>query len=284
MSEETTATDQAQASAEESAAFSAGFEGAEDTAAAQAGAASGGTDEAGTKDDSPGAAPGATASATPAPAPEYAQITRADWDRMQTQQADLLAELGRVRDHTNGQIGGLQRVLTQAQAEAVVTAEDFGGLREIGLDEIADALAKDLGGVLKKAPRVVHAEGGAGGAAVDPEAVTRQVIFDIGVRSLKRAHPDFAEIRDSAEFQAFLAAKPQAEQDEFISSLDPEVVVPVFTEFKAARKKAADSAANATASMRRNRFAAAETPRGSPAQPQRGQTELEAFREGFATG
>lgn len=284
MEDDATVSDQAQASAEEAASFAAGFDGTTENAPAKADAATETTAEArttaeeGRTDD---AAPGATAAAAPA-ASEYVQITREEWERFQNQQAETQAELGRVRDQANGQFGGLQRVLAQAQAGAEVTAEDFAGLREIGLGDVADALARDLGGVLKKAPRIVQAEGGA--APVDAAEVRRQVMFDLGVRDLKRAHPDYAEIRDSAEFQAFIGAKPEAERTEFFSTIDPDYAGRVFTEFKTARKKATDTAAAATASMRRDRFAAAETPRGAPAQPQRGQTERDAFKEGFATG
>lgn len=285
MSEDT-ATDQVQASAEDLAAFSSGFSDTDTGNTAQAAPAVSRVDEHQNEEasGSDAAAPGADAAAEPAP-PEFVQITRAEWDRMQNQQAELVAELGRVRDQTTGQIGGLQRVLTQAQAEAVVTGDDFAALRAIGLDEIADAMATDLGGVLKKTPRVVHADGG--GAAVDPDAVARRVMFDIGLKGLRRAHPDFEQVRDSAEFQAFLAAKPEAYRDEFNTTLDADVASDAFSEFKAARKKAtpaASAAAASATSMRRSRFAAAETPRGSPAQPQRAQTEIEAFNEGFATG
>lgn len=209
--------------------------------------------------------------------PQYVQITRSEWDAYLQRQADLQAELVKLRDTATGQIGGLQRALTQVQSGAELTADDFAGLKELGLDDVAESIARDLSSALKKVPRVAHVEST---APVDPEAITRKVLFDIGVRGLEEAHPDFREVRDSAAFQEFMSKKPQAEQEEFATTINPAFASRYFTEFKKQR------ASTPTASARRDRFAAAETPRGSPTPPPRGggQSEKDAFREGFASG
>lgn len=271
MSDETTVSnnDPAQEPSDadqHAAAFAAGFNDTETPADTPAPSGSGEAGQTG----------GEGGSAADAPQ-QFVQITRGEWDAYLQRQADLQAELVKLRDTATGQIGGLQRALTQVQSGAELTADDFAGLKELGLDDVAESIARDLSSALKKVPRVAHVEPA---APVDPEAITRKVLFDIGVRGLEEAHPDFREVRDSAAFQEFMSKKPQAEQVEFATTINPAFASRYFTEFKKQR------AAAPTASTRRDRFAAAETPRGSPTPPPRGggQSERDAFKEGFASG
>lgn len=274
---------------EHQAAFAAGFEGTttddDEHPAGQALEGEGGRaagDDAGSGEDAPGAS-GADATAAATPQQQYVQITREEWESALARQAELQAELAKLRDTATGQIGGLQRALTQAQTGAELTADDFASLRELGLDDVADSIARDLSNALKKAPRVVRLEQQSPAEPAqqfDEEQITRRVLFDLGVRGLEEAHPDFREVRDSADFRAFMASKPQQAQEEFASTLSPAVASRYFTEFK----QQARQRAQASASMRRDRFAAAETPRGTATPPKRAQTERDAFAEGFRTG
>lgn len=279
---------QEQGSAEDEAAFAAGFGNGSADLQQSKESTDGTREAAGTGNDSAtdGAAPGATANEPAPAAAQPFQITREQWEANQQLIADQAAELAKFRDATTGQLGGLQRTLTQVQAGGEVSADDFAGLRALGLDDVADSLAKDLSGVFKKMPRVAGEAQAA--PAVNTDEIARTVEFQLGVRGLRRMHPDFEAVRDSAEFREYMGTKPQDKQAEFAETLDPTVAGGYFTEFKQARARAtaAATAASNTAASRRNRFAAAEAPRGTPAARAGGHepSDEEAFAAGFKHG
>jgi hypothetical protein len=129
-------------------------------------------------------APSATPEPTPAPtpAPEYVQVTREDWDRVNSKAAkvdEIEVNFGKMRDTAFGKIGGLERALAGIQqatpqgAAVEVSATDFAELQE-HYPELAEQTVKGLNKVLGKLK-------GTGGAPVDPK------VFDEKVSEISRS-------------------------------------------------------------------------------------------------
>lgn len=112
-------------------------------------------------------------------------------------------------------------------------------------------------------------------AAPNEEEVQRRV--SIGV--LRNIHPDFAMVRQSAEFLAWKAKLPQAEREELDTTWDAGFVCKKLTEFKTAQLEAAKAAQDAAEAEKQRlaRLSAAITPPGGSLPP--GSTGLNADDE-----
>lgn len=206
--------------------------------------------------------------------PKYVQITEEQWNDL-TQRAAKIDEIeGRTKqglDKAFGSIGGVTQQLNELRnggSGIDLSADGFKNLRELGFEDVAEAISKDLNAALGKRGSAAPAAAPAASQPAAPdmsEFETRvaaqiaeareQAVRETNTEMLTAAHPDWLAVRETPEFQAMVRAKPAAWQEEFWNTTKASVVINAFNEFKQSRR--------AAPAPRQNRFAAAETPRGT---------------------
>ena len=212
----------------------------------------------------------ATPEAPPAPqfSPEILSALNGlpELERRLTQQVDKVA----------GNYGEVKRLIDTIQKSsqatpqgAAATARSMTKLRELGFDELADAIADDLG---------------TDGTEINPESIAKIAADAVSkanadaevnahnkaVSALDRDHPDRVEIRESSSYKDWLASLSETKRNRFLTSWSPEYVSERLDEFKDWRSaKAAEQArtdADATKAAARleskSRLEAAVTPSG----------------------
>lgn len=129
-----------------------------------------------------------------------------------------------------------------AQAEAkVITADSLKKLKELGFDEIAEALAEDLSHAISGGsdPQTI--------AKITADAVKQareedaQETMRKSVEALDKAHPDRIEIRESTEYAEWLDTLSESKRNRFLNSWNPDYVSDRLDEFKDWRAKQAEA-------------------------------------------
>jgi len=239
----------------------------------------------------------------PVPPPdEYVQITKAQWEKLQSESAsiaELKQEIGKRFDTTFGKMGGLERTLTQLQQATpsgepvVVTAEDLEELRADGFPDLTKSLAKGLTRVLSKlkgtGPAAVPVDFSAQIAPLVTQALDAQkadLAQQHAVERMTDLHEDWREIagpKDSqTDYRKWLATQPDGAT--VLESDNPRVIAKSLTKFLTESK--ARVATPPVATGRSQRLAEAVPPRGgSGAAPVKSQlTDDEQFEAGFKSG
>lgn len=167
-----------------------------------------------------------------------------------------------------GKIGGIERTLGSANVD--IDQEDIDAMRADGFESHARALEKirDL--------KVVRA----GGVITDDDRteIRSTLKRELQVEQVADEHPDWREVADSAEFQAWKATRSAADQHKLDNTWAPGFIIKTLTEFKAAKAKPQQQASSD--SNLRDFRAAAVTPRGTGGNPAAASTEDE-FDAGF---
>ena len=179
----------------------------------------------------------------------------------------------------HGEIGNINRTLKQLQgpAPAEVAPAD---------DELAAAL-KDAEASAEEFPEVVGPLVKALKASLARQAPAQAAPEDISERvttavqkqreqdareALADEHPDYETVRDTPDYQAWLASKTPEFQERFTTTWNPAVVAKGLTEFKDSLK---------ARERKQNRLAAAVTPQGVP---QQGKSSTLPDDAGFSVG
>jgi len=219
-----------------------------------------------------------------APEVEYAQITKSDYESIQSKLAELetlKAEQASKFDKAFGALGGLKQSIesfrNQATGQIEISPEDFEELRA-NYPEVADDQIKGLQRVLSKLK----------GGATDPTVVERMVQERLAPElqkissefqgklieiQLESAHSDWKEVVTKKEFTDWM------DKEGLQDSNDPKVVNSYISRFKESSKpkeKAEDKP-----STRQQRFSAAVTPKGNGANPTPNKTEYDDFLSGY---
>lgn len=218
------------------------------------------------------------------PEVEYAQITKSDYESIQSKLAELetlKAEQASKFDKAFGALGGLKQSIesfrNQATGQIEISPEDFEELRA-NYPEVADDQIKGLQRVLSKLK----------GGATDPTVVERMVQERLAPElqkissefqgklieiQLESAHSDWKEVVTKKEFTDWM------DKEGLQDSNDPKVVNSYISRFKESSKpkeKAEDKP-----STRQQRFSAAVTPKGNGANPTPSKTEHDDFLSGY---
>ena len=209
---------------------------------------------------------------------EYAELTA-----LRAKVPDLEQAMKRDRDAIYGTIGGLQRSINQRQG--ITLPKDKLDALRLDMPDVVD-LFEAAAAQANAAP------------AFDPEALVKSAEerlkpqldaarqealtlarHELRAELLSQQHADWRDVTGSAEFQAHAKAKGE----QFLGQLstasnewDYRFIGAAIADFKAAKKRAADSA-----TTRRDRMAANVTPRGSSAPANPAKTREEIFMEGW---
>jgi hypothetical protein len=227
------------------------------------------------------------AAAPAAPAPEYVQITREDWTALQARAAqveDLRSTLEKSNGTAFGKIGGLERQIKELASNSSAPVFDISD------EEIADLKGDfpGLAGVLDKVRKAKP-------VTVDEESIVRAVqerltqqqpdpvqAVEIARRAwreeaLSEVHPDWREVGNSADFQAYAAQTGVADEVlKAANAWDHRTMAKHLSAFKDARKRTTDAAA-----ARRARVDSNVNPRGTAAAAQQPPSSDEAFTAGL---
>lgn len=213
----------------------------------------------------------ATPAAEPKPVePEYAQITKAQFDELMGLRQTLEKQFGTAF----GKIGGIERWRSDMEAQvaqanelrAKITDSQIEALRKSDFSEHADALD-----ILRKIPVVPMAPSADIDKLVNervekalsalPEVVDKQV----ELRTLTKMHPDWVTVKDEPGFAEFRSKLPKADQDKLATAWDADYVGGVITKYKASKSKTPTPKVEDLDQRRANRMAAGSTPSGSGA-------------------
>jgi hypothetical protein len=259
------------------------------------------------KQDAPTGTPDALETPDPADpavveptAPEYVQITKEDFQRLNASAAaveELRATLTSQGDKTFGKIGGLERVIKELQS-----ATPAGEAVELSEEDMADFAAEypELASlqrtVLNKALSKIKLRGTGTAETIAPEQIDEMVAKRLdpalkGVdervehlvesRLLSRDFPDWREIVDAGNpesknpYRTWLASQPAEYQNQVNSATSSDIVRSSITKFKDAEKAAK------AISQRQSRVEAAVTPRGAGGNAASTPTDDDEFEAGF---
>jgi len=147
-----------------------------------------------------------TEAAASVAAPEFVQITKADWEAMQSRAAaidDLRAAQEKLAGTAFGKIGDLQRQLKESRAGSTLAEEDFADIKE-NYPELADTLQK----LLSKMPA-----GPASG--IDLETVEKlldsreeRTRYELRLESLEAAQPKWEQDVKTESFKEWMYSRP----------------------------------------------------------------------------
>lgn len=273
-----------------------------------------------TPESTPTPAPAAAEVPTPEPTaesepakPEYVQITKEDWEKTTAALTQLKDQLKHGLDSANGRLGSLQDVVQKRIAatpkgqKIQITAEDFAELKD-EFPLLVESQLKGLNRVLEKLSGT--------GQVQDPDPEPTPPAPPIDEIAVKRAarqeqeniarqwvadeHEDWdtivglpgpnGEPPPETEFRKWVATKPEAQQKKIWSSWNPYLLSRAITEFKEHQQqlqtpKPSKPAQPDDADARRARLQSGVTPRsaGGAGGGSTAQTELQAFKEGFAS-
>jgi len=213
--------------------------------------------------------------ADPTPSPQEVLATQLEELRSQVRELKSSnADAATVRK-MHGEIGDINRTLKELHAAAKAnTPEEVDDLTA-ALKQ-AEETAKEypeIAGPLLAAIKVMQARMTAPKPAEEtPQAQPQKAEVTpaphpsgyskeqlAAIAALDEVHPDRHVINKSAEYQAWLKAKPPEYQKKVTTSWNPAVVAQPFTDFKAFK---------AAQKRKQDRLDAAETPQGTPRQAQ----------------
>lgn len=236
----------------------------------------------------------------PAPEPEYAKITKTDYDDLLRRAAsidEVKTEHKKLLDSAFGRLGSQQQLLerlqssTQAGKPVEVTPADFEELVNEGFTELANMQAAGLNRILGK----MQLRGTAPVESLDPakigeifdqrftpqrEQLTKElresIRADLAKEALEEAHEGWMELVNTKEFNEWADANKIREKKDrsgvlFEESINANFVGKVIADFKAQQKKS---------SARQNVLEASVAPRGSGGIAP-SSTEDDEFLKGF---
>lgn len=230
------------------------------------------------------------------PPPEYAQVTKGDWEALQARAAkidEIAAAQGQVRDTAFGRLGSLEQALKELRTAAAgqpVADEDLAQLAAEYPDLAKLSIFKKL--------RTGNAAPGLDEAQIAPlvdqrvskasEEVHRQIERTFEMRLLQRDHPDWRAVVGVTDdgkavdspYRTWLAAQPAEYQQKVGSAWNADIVGESIGKFKNHAKTEAARAAAAAA--RTGRIAAAVPAKGDGNAPQA--AGKSPFQEGLASG
>jgi hypothetical protein len=161
------------------------------------------------------------------------------------QAKELLAkvpDLEKANRRLNGKIGELVGVIKQNQTAAAQPGSEGAPARKLQADafkrlqseypDLADALSEDMAALMPQAQ--------------DPKQVEELVSARVNealeqrdqkqaARELKKEHKDWETVVVSSDFKLWLQTKPEAEQETFATTWDPDVVGGFLSQFKSHR-------------------------------------------------
>lgn len=196
------------------------------------------------------------------PPPEYVQITRADFERIQ-QAASRLPEIEQTFtkrfDTAFGKIGGIERNLQQG---GYLPEADLAPFKE-DLPELYTVLSKlrapaDFGTALKEQTAALRKEIG--------EELRKEMVATV--------HPDWAEFTQGEHFAEWVKTKDQTYVDRLNQAWEPGFIASAITEAKQWKPPKARAA-------RTEELEAAIQPRGTGGSAPAGKTAIDYFNEGF---
>jgi hypothetical protein len=236
--------------------------------------------------------------------PEFVQITKADWEKIQTETAsvaELRQEITKRFDTTFGKMGGLERTLTQLQQNTpvgqpiVVTEADLQELKDDGFPDLTVSMAKGLTKIFSKFKGTATPEPIDLVAQVTPlvqqgiAAAQKEWEAKTAIERLTDLHENWRDItgpKDSqTEYRTWLSK--QTDGSKVLESDNPREVGKSITKFLEEKKQAeAAKAVPPKTNGRSQRLAEAVPARGgSGAAPGHTQpSEDEQFEAGFKAG
>lgn len=198
--------------------------------------------------------------ATPEPTPEPVTEDEEIFPGMtKSQVKEILSkvpDLEKQNRRLNGKIGELVGIIKQNQSAAAQPGSEGAPARKLQADalkrlhaeypDLADALSEDLGALMptQSDPKQVEELVSTRVKAALEERDQKQAAKD-----LKREHKDWESVVVSADFKLWMQGKPEAEQEEFASTWDADVVSGYLTQFKTHRESLAKQGQRKTARL-----------------------------------
>lgn len=237
----------------------------------------------------------------PTPAPEYVQITKAQFDAFEAAAAKTV-DFDKKFDKAFGSLGGLQDTIKQLQASTpkgepvVLTDEIFAAMAE-DYPELAKHQRTILEKVLKGAVGT-----GSSTATVDPAEIDKRVAEGIKQREMEALEDDYPDWRgivgavdspDKADpnnpFRKWLTTQPADYAKKVLSSHSASVLAKAISKFKDATKTPPPKtpvvpAVNPKDAARRAVIKGAVPPKGEGTPPPAKKTADDEFQAGFASG
>jgi hypothetical protein len=235
----------------------------------------------------------------PAP-PEYAQITKQEYESLKAQAAsldELKTSHSQAVNSLNGKYGSMKQMIDRLQAstepgqKVLATIEDFKELVDEGYPDLAEMQMAGVNRVLSrlnvrgtgdqpsaapafdeaKAKEIFGAEFKAGS-----EALREQIRYEMAKDALTDEHDDWEKVINAPEFTKWrtdnsIDSKKDRKGIVFAESQDPRFISKVISDFKAAQKQTA---------ARQSRLSDAVTPKGAGGHGT-GQSEVDEFTAGF---
>ena len=252
-----------------------------------------GFDETPTQDaPAPQPEPEQTAEPEQQPVPEYAQITRDEYESLRAQ-ASQVDQLKRGIDTSFGKIGGIERVLRELQERTPkgvsvdITDDIVADMRE----EYPELAGTTLNAFKKFAEKLTGLGGGstpqfdesAINALIERRVnpalgqVDEMVSQAVEKRLLSKVHKDWPEVVASQEFKAWAGKQPAEFTTELYGSWDADFIGDALTKYKESRKRS-----EAQIQSRQKRIEAAATPRSAGGHAPVSNSELDEFNAGFS--
>lgn len=196
--------------------------------------------------------------ATPEPTPEPVIEDEEMFPGMtKSQVKDILSrvpDLEKQNRRLNGKIGELVGIIKQTQPAAVQPGSDGAPARKLQADalkrlhaeypDLADALSEDLGALMPNDPKQVEDMVSTRLQAALEERDQKQAVKD-----LKREHKDWETVVVSPDFKLWKNGLSEAQQEEFDSTWDADVVAGYITQFKTHRESLARQGQRKTARL-----------------------------------
>lgn len=228
--------------------------------------------------------------AEPEPAPEYAQITKTDYDALLAKAAQVDSLKSDI-DRSFGKIGEMNRYLQQLQnqtpagSKVEVPPETMAKLTALNdsfpeiIGPIIEAFSGIKGTGTTTQPTFDPAQFDAQiDARVKPsiEKIDSKVEQIVETRLLTKAHKDWRQVAEGTEFKTWVGKQPAEFVTQLNETWDSDFISDALTKFKNAQQTA-----KATAAARQKRIEAAVTPRSTGGHAPAGNTDLDEFMAGF---
>lgn len=207
---------------------------------------------------------------------------------------EIKANHQRLVNDSHGRIGALKQQIdalqNKQQSKVELTPEDFADIAQ-DYPELAGLQLKSMQKIVQKMSGVSRE------TIVDTAAleVAMQSRLDVQISKVKqdieqanemkrlnKMHPDYKDTFSAPDFQAFISAQPQAEQNRIMNLWDADDLSKVIVDYKKSKAPPPKKAAVAPITSRKELLQAAVTPTGAggitPSKP-----TVDEFDEGFRT-
>lgn len=149
----------------------------------------------------------------------------------------------------------IQEAAPKGEVPAKIDKQSLKKITELYGEEMADAIASDLGSLIAAPAATVDAEAISKQVSETVEAQVAKRIADesrkIEVRFLTRAHPDWQTVHASPDFRVWEQTLPPEERQQLRSSSDAEFLIERFDAFKSWRDKSDPAKANTAKRLER---------------------------------